>query len=184
MCIRDRPQTNLIDIIGQGWQDASSAVVTGVPLCPLFYSGNWAIRACGEDVTGPQNPLQVDVAGSPAPPGAAVNLTLNAPGLAGFPYVMGASFGTSPGIPVTSGSPPTMGTVPLNTDGLFFLSLSTPGTFINFTGTIGGGGTANAVILVPNNPSLSGLSFSVAFIVIPPFPNAFQISDAAAVAVL
>ncbi|MFK7743171.1 MAG: hypothetical protein AB8H80_22845 [Planctomycetota bacterium] len=41
--------TSLIEIQGQGWRDAALATVTGVPLCPLFYSGVWAIRACSED---------------------------------------------------------------------------------------------------------------------------------------
>ncbi len=39
---------NLIDISGQGWRDAAVATVSGFPLCPLFYAGNWVIRACTE----------------------------------------------------------------------------------------------------------------------------------------
>jgi hypothetical protein len=35
------------------------------------------------------------------------------------------------------------------------------------------------VILLPNNPNLSGLGFYVAFVAIPPFPAPFGISDAA-----
>jgi hypothetical protein len=39
-------QKNLIDLQGQGWQDASTATVSGFPLCPIYYAGNWLIRAC------------------------------------------------------------------------------------------------------------------------------------------
>lgn len=46
------PQTSLIDIAGQGWRDASTATVLGFPLCPIFFNGNWVIRACTEDVGG------------------------------------------------------------------------------------------------------------------------------------
>lgn len=46
------PQQSLIDITGQGWSDASTATVSGFALCPIFYNGNWAIRACSSDVTG------------------------------------------------------------------------------------------------------------------------------------
>ncbi|MFT7463244.1 MAG: hypothetical protein ACI9EF_001588 [Pseudohongiellaceae bacterium] len=46
------PQTSLIDLQGQGWRDAGTATVSGFPLCPLFFNGNWVIRACSEDVGG------------------------------------------------------------------------------------------------------------------------------------
>jgi len=46
------PMTSLIDLSGQGWRDASTATVSGFPLCPLFYNGNWVIRACTSDVSG------------------------------------------------------------------------------------------------------------------------------------
>lgn len=42
------PKRNLMDIQGQGWVDPSNATVQGFPLCPLFYNGNWIIRACTE----------------------------------------------------------------------------------------------------------------------------------------
>lgn len=46
------PQTSLMDLQGQGWRDASTATVSGFPLCPLFFNGNWVIRACSEDLGG------------------------------------------------------------------------------------------------------------------------------------
>lgn len=54
------PQKNLIDITGQGWRDAAFATVTGVPLCPFFFDGNWAIRTCTKDA-GPPPTCQFDV---------------------------------------------------------------------------------------------------------------------------
>ena len=41
-------QKNLIYILGQGWRDAATATVQGFQLCPLYYAGNWLIRACVE----------------------------------------------------------------------------------------------------------------------------------------
>lgn len=47
---------NLIYIQGQGWRDAATATVSGFPLCPLYYAGNWLIRACVEP-GGPVTPF-------------------------------------------------------------------------------------------------------------------------------
>lgn len=49
-------QKNLIFIQGQGWRDAATATVSGFPLCPLYYAGNWLIRACVEQA-GPVTPF-------------------------------------------------------------------------------------------------------------------------------
>lgn len=54
------PKINLIDILGQGWVDASVATVQGVPLCPFYYDGNWVIRACSQDA-GPPPVCQQDL---------------------------------------------------------------------------------------------------------------------------
>ncbi len=43
-----KPKANLMFILGQGFVDPSNATVSGFPLCPLFYNGNFAIRACTE----------------------------------------------------------------------------------------------------------------------------------------
>lgn len=47
------PKKNLMDIQGQGWVDPSNATVQGFPLCPLFYNGDWIIRACSTPVSPP-----------------------------------------------------------------------------------------------------------------------------------
>ncbi len=39
---------NLIYLQGIGWRDAANANIGGIPLCPLYYAGNWVIRACTE----------------------------------------------------------------------------------------------------------------------------------------
>jgi hypothetical protein len=41
---------NVIFIQGQGWRDPKFATVSGLPLCPIYYNGNWVIRACTQDV--------------------------------------------------------------------------------------------------------------------------------------
>jgi len=41
-------QKNLIFIQGQGWRDAATAMVGPIPLCPLYYAGNWLMRICAE----------------------------------------------------------------------------------------------------------------------------------------
>lgn len=46
------PQTSLIDLQGSGWRDAKTATVSGFPLCPLFFNGNWVIRACTSNSVG------------------------------------------------------------------------------------------------------------------------------------
>ncbi|QDU65442.1 hypothetical protein [Engelhardtia mirabilis] len=173
---------NLIDILGQGWVDPALATVTGLPLCPLYYSGNWAIRACVTP-NSPTNPLQVQVSGSPAVPGGFINLTFDAPGYAGVPYAAAASFGTFPGIPISSGVPPVPNVVPLNPDGLFNLSLTASGTFVNFFGLIGAGGSAPGIVIVPPDPTLSGLSFYVAFVTIATSPAPWGVSAPATLAI-
>ncbi len=170
------PGRNLIDIEGQGWRDASKATITGIPLCPFFFSGNWVLRACGEDAE-PQNPLQTIVNTPTVVPGGAASLTFSAPGFEGMPYLAAASGGTSPGIPLFSGTPGQVGIVPLNPDGIFMVSLNNSAVFVNFQGAIAGSGTSPGLIIVPNDPGLIGLDIYVAFLVIPPAPAPFAISD-------
>lgn len=43
------PGVNLIDELSGGWIDPATATISGFPLCPIFYAGNWVIRACSED---------------------------------------------------------------------------------------------------------------------------------------
>lgn len=87
------PQTSLIDIQGQGWRDASTATVGGFPLCPIFFNGNWVIRACTDDagsvtcqpnlgLQGPGN-VSLEVCGGDLSTGTTADFSLtNAPGFA------------------------------------------------------------------------------------------------------
>ncbi len=42
-------RTSIMEIQGQGWRDAALASVSGIQLCPLYYSGIFCIRCCSED---------------------------------------------------------------------------------------------------------------------------------------
>ena len=154
------PKTSLMNILGQGWVDVSKATVTGIPICPFFYAGVWAIRACTEDA-GPANPLFVSASPTTIPIGSFTSLTFHAPGFEGEPYIAGAAFNTAPGLPTP------YGVVPLANDVLLNLSLNTPSVFLNFKGVIGATGTAPGLILVPSNPAYAGLTFHVAFASLP-----------------
>lgn len=171
------PQTSLMNILGQGWVDVSKATVTGIPICPFFYAGVWGIRACTEDAA-PANPLFVSASPTNIAIGAFSSLTFHAPGFEGEPFLAGAALNTSPGLPTP------FGTVPLANDFLLSLSLSTPSVFVNFSGVIGTGGTAPALILVPGDPAYSGLSFWVAFVALPTGGGPWGISSPLQLSVL
>jgi len=95
------PMTSLIDIQGQGWRDASTATVGGFPLCPLFYNGNWVIRACTNDAGGGPPPFEdlgcelagdfspaLDGTGDPSPGGSfTLEFTGMPPGTTGTMFV-------------------------------------------------------------------------------------------------
>jgi hypothetical protein len=171
-------QKNLIYIEGQGWVDSQKANVFGIPLCGLFYKGNWVIRCCAEPNT---NPYFVSVIGSPALPGQFVNLVFNAPGYQGKLYVAAAALTANTGIPL-----PPHGTFPLDYDVLLEYTLLSGGggLFFNFIGTVGPLGTAPGLVLLP--PTVNpGLQFRVAFVAFDPAnPSApWAISDAATVQV-
>lgn len=163
-------RTSVMEIQGQGWRDAALATVSGIQLCPFYYSGIWVIRCCTRNAA-PPNPFQV-VSLSPLPATAPTTLILQfqaAPGV-GYPYVAGASLGTSPGIPTPSG------TIPLNFDPLLQYSLAPNPFFLNFQGTIAGNpGTGTGLVNIP--AGVSNFVFYVGFIVIPP-SGPWGISDA------
>jgi hypothetical protein len=80
-------QKNLIFIQGQGWRDAATATVSGFPICPLFYNGNWIIRACVEPV-GCVQPASIGP-GTPGSGGIAPLLTTSG----GDPSIGNNAFG-------------------------------------------------------------------------------------------
>jgi hypothetical protein len=72
---------NLIRLttVGEGWQDAKVATALGFPLCPIYYNGNWALRACSTDGAGAWTVLAGAKAGSNGLPELRASGTL-APG--------------------------------------------------------------------------------------------------------
>jgi len=172
------PATNLIQILGQGWRFAETATVTGIPLCPIYYAGNWVIRACSENAP-PANPFQITaITPLPATSPGSIALQFDAPGFDTYPYVAAASLSTTPPIPTPSGN------IPLAADVLFNFSLTPAGSsvFVNFTGTFGTGGTAIALINVPAGIT-GGLNFYVAFVGLAPGSSSWAISDPALLSV-
>jgi len=113
---------------------------------------------------GPENIVafgEVHAHGIPAP-GSSYPVFLTSPVDAGKSYIMGASFGTKPGIPVGSR------TVPLAPDTLFFTSLTTPSVFQDFSGVLNSNGRAVATLHIPALPGLQGLSLYVAGVIVDP----------------
>lgn len=91
------PKTSLIDIQGQGWRDASVATVSGFPLCPIYFNGNWVIRACTENAGAPPvcqpdlgyhgpGDVEIQVCGQPLSTGnvASFDLTKADPNVAAY----------------------------------------------------------------------------------------------------
>lgn len=96
-----------------------------------------------------------------ATPGQMVPLTFVDASQANRPYVLAASFGKAPGIPVGARF-----TIPLNADPLFFTSVgSNSGIFLGFAGILDGNGAGSAQVLLPNLP-IQGLQFYVSGIVL------------------
>lgn len=148
-------QTSLIYILGQGWRDASLAVVSGFPLCPLFYAGVWGIRCCSTNAA-PPNPFQITpILGVPATSPGTTVLQLVGPGLQGVPYQFALAYNETPGIPTPSG------TIPLAYDALAMASLdpNLSSIFVNFTGTFDP--SANATVLINVPVGFAGMGLSV-----------------------
>jgi hypothetical protein len=163
--------TSLIDITGQGWRDAATATVSGVPLCPFFYAGVWAIRCCTRDAA-PPSPFQVvPVSPLPATAPTSIVLQLAGPGLQAVPYIAGVSLATTPPIPTPYGN------IPLAYDPLLLLSLDPlySGIFVNFTGTFDATGNAFAIINLP--AGVANVVVYAAWVGLPPGGGPWAISD-------
>ncbi len=147
---------NILDALGVGPVDPATYQGFGVPLCPIYFRGDWIIRAC---VTPS---ISVNWTGSPTP-GGAVLLNLMAPGHAGEYYLTMLSLGTQPGLSTPWGH------VPLNDDFVFRCTIDPgcwPSIFVNNTGTLNGNAQATTVFLIPNLPVLqnSNLAVNAAFL--------------------
>lgn len=151
---------NILDAIGHGPVDPSVYTGFGVPLCPLFFRGNWVIRACvTQDVT-------VTWTGNPTP-GGFVSLVHNAPGQGGNAYVGLVSGG------IANGFQTPWGRLPLDPDPLFDCFLdSCRAIYLGNMGVINSNGQAFGALAIPNLTILIGsnLKLHVAFVTYTP-PN-------------
>lgn len=175
-------RTSIIEIQGQGWRDAALATVSGISLCPIYYSGIWCIRCCSEDAfpalystfgAGCANTLGTTHLLPATLPRLGTNLFVIADNL---PYNLGLMItGTSNTL--------TGGTTPLPLD-VSFLGLPGCSLRVSFdlTQTLVGGGTSASYLLpIPNQSTLLGVQlYQQAFVLDPPL-NAFggSLSDAA-----
>jgi hypothetical protein len=146
---------NVLDALGHGPIDPATYTGFGLPLCPIYFRGDWIIRAC---VTPD---VSVTWTGSPTP-GGAVLLNLLAPGHQGELYLTMLSLGNQ-------GWVTPYGTIPLNDDFVLQCTLDPgcwPAILVNNLGYLNGNAQATAVFLIPNFPFLanSGLAVYAAFI--------------------
>jgi len=116
------------------------------------------------------SPTGMDVVGSrplsgngDARPGNTYFLDLDVPTAGGLSYVMAASLGVRPGIPLPDGR-----TIPLNIDPILLLSLSTPAIFQNFQSVLDPSGHATANVNIPAILALTGVRLYFAGVVIDP----------------
>ncbi|MBL8754245.1 MAG: hypothetical protein JNK15_13165 [Planctomycetes bacterium] len=166
-------RTSIIEIQGQGWRDAALATVTGISLCPIYYSGIWCIRCCSEDAF----PAQYNTIG-PGCPGTIGIPTLLPAALPRLGQTMIVNVTNVPAqlglmITGTSGSNSTLGSLP------FDLSVvGMPGCFLRSSLDLTDalftfGPTASWSLAIPNQGGLLGLNFwQQAFLFSPP-TNAF-----------
>ena len=174
-------QTSIIQILGQGWRDAALATVTGIQLCPLYYSGVWAIRCCSEDAFpatytsyGPGCPTSI---GTPQ----LINAVLPRLGVAMITNVTNMPIGLGLMITGVSNQSSTLGFLPLD-----LTSLGLPGCFLRTSleltdGILTFGTTGSWSLNIPNQVALLGSQFYQQAFVFDPGLNAFggAMSDAA-----
>lgn len=166
-------RTSIIEIQGQGWRDAALATVSGIPLCPLYYSGIWCIRCCSEDAfpafynsIGP---------GCPNPVGTSALLSATLPRLGQTMIVNVTNVPAQLGLMITgtSGSSSTLGPLP------FDLSVvGMPGCFLRSSLDLTDalftfGSTASWSLGIPNQTGILGLNFWQQAFVFSPGLNAF-----------
>jgi hypothetical protein len=166
-------RTSVIEIQGQGWRDASLATVSGISLCPLYYSGIWCIRACSEDAF----PAYYQTLGPGCPNSLGTSLLLNSqlPRLGQTMIVTVTNVPAQLGLMLTgaSSSTSTLGPLPLDltTFGMpgcqLRASLDLTDALFTF------GTTASWSLAIPNQTPLLGARFyQQAFVFDPPL-NAF-----------
>jgi hypothetical protein len=89
-------------------------------------------------------------------------LNCSSPSDANLPFVVGFAAGIQPGIPLADAR-----VIPLNYDFLLQLSLSPGnGIFVGNVGTLDSAGLAQGFIAIPAVPSLAGIVFHAALVVV------------------
>lgn len=166
-------QRNVMQIQGVGWRDPVTTTL-GLPLCPLYYNGNWCIRCCTED----------------AFPAYYTTIVAGCPSTAGVSHLVPASLpriGTTM-LVVIDNLPYSVALMlmdffhaPLDVTGF-----GLPGCFLQTGLTfnyacLGGGGTAVHSLPLPLDNSLLGLVLYQQALVVDPPLNAFggALSDTA-----
>jgi hypothetical protein len=181
------PMRNLIYIQGQGWRDATNAVVSGFPLCPAFYAGNWAIRGCVENAA-PSNPRQLQVQTNPISWGGFSFVTFTTPTSdVGNLYAAVVSLAATPPTPTPWGifPLPTIGD-PLAEWWLFSGDPARLTLFQGFSGVVPPGGVAPGTIslLGLGGQGLPPLGLHTAFMTFDPVAGAATgFSDAVSIAI-
>lgn len=132
----------------------------------------WA--ASTTDVHGRIFDLETIVPSGPAAIGTTIQLGLDLPGVGNETYLLMASLGSTPGLPLSDGR-----TLPLNFDALMQFTIQFPNTslFGGLTGTLTPSGAATATFSVPNTPVAVGVPITFAAITLNP-PNSTHIVHA------
>lgn len=150
-------RTSLIEIQGQGWRDAAQATVTGIPLCPFYYSGIWCIRACSEDAfPAYYNTIANGCAGT-LPAAQLLPATLPRLGQTLFVIVNNLPVNLGLMITGTSNVNSSLGPLPLDMTpfGITNCLLRASPDFL--TTLVGGGSTSSWSLAIPNTPQVLGV---------------------------
>ena len=149
-------RTSVIEIQGQGWRDAALATVTGIPLCPIYYSGVWCIRCCSEDAFPAY--YNTFATGCPSTLGVAHLIPATLPRLGTTLFVIVNNMPMNLGLMVTGTSNVAsgLGPLPLNMTpfGITNCLLRVSPDF--FTTLVGGGFSSSYSLTIPNSNGLLG----------------------------
>ncbi|MBL8732108.1 MAG: hypothetical protein JNN13_07040 [Planctomycetes bacterium] len=174
-------RTSLIEIQGQGWRDAALATVTGIPLCPIYYSGIWCIRCCSEDAY----PAFYTTFGNGCPNSLGVSHLIPAtlPRLGQNLFVIVDNLPFNLGLMITgaSNSFSTLGPLPIDMTPVGMPGCNLRVSLDFMTTLVGGGSSASYLLAIPNSAQLLGAQlFQQPFVFDPPL-NAFggSLGDAA-----
>jgi len=143
--------------------NSNTQVAPGTYFVDVFYPGGTSSNSIVIDNVTQAGAAQL----GPTRPGTNRHLYLtskpaNADG--GYAYLMAAS-----GLPLSGGIPTCGGVVPLENDAILQLSLMPNPFLLGFSGSLSNTATSTAPsINVPNAPGLTGVVFTVAFVVLDP----------------